>query len=137
MVRKLRRKKVKYILHVFDQSRINSYDRQTERPKTYRKGPDVMSKSKRSQQRYAASWIGQTHLDGFFSGSSTQSQQPIIDIDAVSDAESDTVELIDSEAALDQQSTHIIPIIPQSRRTSERDTDSQSDTRSELPEIVT
>jgi hypothetical protein len=34
-------------------------------------------------------------------------------------------------------STHTIPIIPQSRRTSERNTDSQSDTRSDLPEIVT
>ena len=90
-----------------------------------------MSKSKRSQQRYAKSWIGQTRLDDFFSGSSTQSQ-PIIDVDTASDIESDIVELIESEAAPDQPSTHTIPIIPQSRRTSERDTDSQSDTISEL-----
>ena len=84
-----------------------------------------MSKSKRSQQRYASSWIGQTRLDDFFAGLSTQSQQPIIDIDAASDIELDTIELIDSEAALE---THTIPIIPQSRRTSECNTDSQSDT---------
>ena len=95
-----------------------------------------MSKSKRSQQRYAKSWIGQTRLDDFFSGSSTQSQ-PIIDVDAASDIESDIVELVKSEAAPDQPSTHTIPIIPQSRRMSERDTDSQSDTRSELREIET
>ena len=51
------------------------------------------------------SWIqGQTRLDDFFSGSSTRSQ-PIIDVDAASDIESDTIELIDSEAALDQPST--------------------------------
>ena len=53
-----------------------------------------MSKSKRSQQRYAKSWIGQTHLNEFFSRLSTQSQQPIIDVvDAASDVESDTIEL--------------------------------------------
>ena len=67
---------------------------------------------------------------------STQSQ-PIIDVDAASDIESDIVELVESEAAPDQPSTHTIPTIPQSRRTSERDTDSQSDTRSELREIET
>jgi hypothetical protein len=64
-----------------------------------------MSKSKRSQQRYASSWIGQTRLDEFFSGSSTRSQQPIeIDIDAASDTgiESDImIEFVDSETALD------------------------------------
>ena len=111
----------------------------------HKKGPDVMSKSKQSQQRYAKSWIGQTRLDEFFTGSSQSqvpSQQPVIDIDAASDIESDTIELINTpEAALDQPSTHTIPIIPQSRRTSERDTDSQSDSdtpsRSELPENVT
>ena len=83
-----------------------------------------MSKSKRSQQRYAKSWIGQTRLNESFPGSSTQSQQPIIDVNAVSDVESDISEL---KAALGQPSTHTIPIIPQSRQTSEHDTDSQSD----------
>jgi hypothetical protein len=63
-----------------------------------------MSKSKRSQQRYASSWIGQTRLDEFFSGSSTRSQQPIeIDIDAASETsiESDIIEFVDLETALD------------------------------------
>ena len=32
----------------------------TERPKMYSKGPDVMSKSLRSRQRYATSFKGQT-----------------------------------------------------------------------------
>ena len=63
-----------------------------------------MTKSKQTQQQYARSWIGQTHLDEFFSGSLTQTQvtkQPIIDVESVSDIELDTIELIDSEAALD------------------------------------
>ena len=52
----------------------------------------------------SVSWIGQTHLDEFFSGSLTQTQvtqQPIIDVESVSDIELDTIELIDSEAVLD------------------------------------
>ena len=68
---------------------------------------------------------------------STQSQQPIIDIDAVPDIRLNTIELINLEAALDQPLTHTIPIVPQSRQTSKCNTDSQSDTQSELPEIVT
>ena len=51
------------------------------------------------------SWIqGQTRLDDFFSGSSTRSQ-PIIDVDAASDIESDIVELVESEAAPDPHMT--------------------------------
>ena len=53
-----------------------------------------MTKSKRTQQRYARSWIGQTHLDEFFSGSLTQTQvtqQPIIDVESASDIELDTM----------------------------------------------
>ena len=68
---------------------------------------------------------------GVFFVLSTQAQQPIIDIDSVSDVELDTVEIIDFEPVLDwhlNPSTHIFPIIPQYRWTSEHDTDSQSDT---------
>ena len=63
-----------------------------------------MTKSKQTQQRYARSWIGQTHLDEFFSGLLTQNQvtqQPIIDVESASDIELDTIELINSEAVLD------------------------------------
>ena len=63
-----------------------------------------MTKSKRTQQQYARSWIGQTHLDEFFSGSLTQTQvtqQSIIDVESASDIELDNIELIDLEAALD------------------------------------
>ena len=91
-----------------------------------------MSKSKRSQQRHANSWRGQMRLDQFFAGPSNQSQQPVIDITAVSDTELDA---IDSE--LIEDPSPLIPIIPQTRRTSERDTDSQSDAQSELPEVAT
>lgn len=35
------------------------------RPETYATGPDVMSKSVRTAQRYAKSWKGQTSLDNF------------------------------------------------------------------------
>lgn len=92
-----------------------------------------MSKSKRSQQRHAKSWKGQTRLDGFFSGLSNQSKQPVIEISVVSDTKLDTIEPV--EAAPDPSPS--ISIVPQSRRTSERDTDSQSDAQSECPEVVT
>ena len=92
-----------------------------------------MSKSKRSQQRHAKSWKGQTRLDGFFSGLSNQSKQPVIEISVVSDTELDTIEPV--EAAPDPSPS--ISIVPQSRRTSECDTDSQSDAQSEFPEVVT
>ena len=36
-----------------------------DRPKTYKKGPDVMSKSKRTQQRYQRTFRGQGKLTGF------------------------------------------------------------------------
>src|ERR1700733_152115 len=39
----------------------------TERPKEYAKGPDVMSKSKRTQSRYRKKNRNQTTLDGFVS----------------------------------------------------------------------
>ena len=48
-----------------------------------------MSKSKWSQQQFAESWIRQTCLNEFFSRLTTQSQQPIIDVDAASDVESE------------------------------------------------
>jgi hypothetical protein len=35
------------------------------RPKQYIKGPDMMSKSKRTQERYARAWKSQTSLDRF------------------------------------------------------------------------
>jgi hypothetical protein len=35
------------------------------RPQEYQKGPDVMSKSKRTQERYAKQWKSQTKLDAF------------------------------------------------------------------------
>ena len=64
--------------------------------------------------------------------------RPIIDIAAASDTELDTIEPV--EATLVVDSSPLIPtILPQTRRISERDTDSQSDTQSELPlaEVVT
>jgi len=70
-----------------------------------------MSKSKQSQQQHAKSWKGQTHLNGFFSGPSNQSKQPVIEISMVSDTELDTIEPV--EAALDHSPS--IPIVPQSR----------------------
>jgi len=38
---------------------------QPERPKTYQKGPDVMSKSERTQRRHARAFRGQGQLSGF------------------------------------------------------------------------
>jgi len=77
-----------------------------------------MSKSKRSQQRYAESWRQQTTLDGFIS-TSTKPPQPAIDIDAASNF-SDNKHLYPLESAM-------MSIVPQTRCASERDTDSQSD----------
>jgi len=37
----------------------------TARPKAYKKGPDVMSKSARMQRRYKTQWKGQLSLDSF------------------------------------------------------------------------
>lgn len=42
------------------------------RPKMYAKGPDVMIKSLRTQQRYRKSWKGQTSLDTYFLGGKTE-----------------------------------------------------------------
>jgi hypothetical protein len=38
---------------------------QSERPKTYKKGPNVMSKSERTQRRHAKAMQGQGRLTGF------------------------------------------------------------------------
>jgi hypothetical protein len=38
---------------------------QSEKPKTYMKGPDVMAKSKRTQEIYAQAFWGQGKLTGF------------------------------------------------------------------------
>ncbi|KAF8179909.1 hypothetical protein BJ912DRAFT_1062706 [Pholiota molesta] len=38
---------------------------QKDRPPTYKKGPDVMSKSRRTQQRYKATFANQSRLDSF------------------------------------------------------------------------
>ncbi|KAG6859407.1 hypothetical protein C0995_008881, partial [Termitomyces sp. Mi166 len=37
----------------------------TERPSTYKKGPDVMSKSQCTKEQYQKSWKAQTNLDSF------------------------------------------------------------------------
>ena len=110
------------------------------RPTTYFKGPDVMSKSLRSQQRHAKSWKGQTSLDGFLS---LQESQPAIDVDTgpsitISDDDA-SVEILDLTAESDlepsEASDTITPVIPQTRRVSDRETD--SDEGSGSPEIVT
>lgn len=80
-----------------------------------------MGKSKRSQQRYAKSWRQQTTLDGYISVS-TKPLQPAIDIDAVLNAENEILHPLESAI-----NTSLTSIVPQTRRASERDTDSQSD----------
>jgi hypothetical protein len=55
----------------------------------YRKGPDVMSKSDRTQRRYADSWVNQTTLDTFLSRSAspviTGQRRKVISLNSESD----------------------------------------------------
>ncbi|EDR04366.1 uncharacterized protein LACBIDRAFT_330618 [Laccaria bicolor S238N-H82] len=67
-----------------------------ERPKTYMKGPDVMSKSVRSQQRHAKVFKDQTQLDAFFEARPTRSGSSIPQVRRVSDRSISSEESEDS-----------------------------------------
>ena len=48
-----------------------------ERPKTYAKGPAVMSKSDRTKRRYAKDFKNQTRIDGYMTRLNDSSQIPV------------------------------------------------------------
>jgi len=60
-----KRKKEKKGMYSQSFSLISLLIMQPERPKTYQKGPDVMSKSERTQRRHARAFRGQGQLTGF------------------------------------------------------------------------
>ncbi|THV00223.1 hypothetical protein K435DRAFT_964149 [Dendrothele bispora CBS 962.96] len=77
------------------------------RQKEYIKGPDVMSKSIRTQQRYRKSFVNQSKLDSFFSSEGGPSS-----------GSGNVIDLTSSPETTDTDIQSTAPVIPQRRKAS-------------------
>ncbi|TFK33880.1 hypothetical protein BDQ12DRAFT_669907 [Crucibulum laeve] len=75
---------------------------QQEHPKTYIKGPDVMSKSKRTQQQYQKHWKNQATLDIFLNPPASLSASSILQSHRASERDDQSDESITSVHSQDQ-----------------------------------